>query len=151
LKKLAKQEIALINLNSDYKKIKYYESNDFKSLISKLLSISKFIGITEPPDMESLQMLAEFISEFWSDFSIEEIKNAFNLSIIDDKAPFTHYNRFTPQLLSSVLTSYKKKRSKAIIKYNNELDETLYRLNREHQLKLEKEEEKGDKNWKIPK
>ncbi len=152
LKRLPKQEKNLIKVHHLHKKINGYEPDDFKVLINKLLSISKFIGITEPPDAESLQMLAEFISEYWSDFSMEEIQSAFNLAIMNDKVPFTHYNRFTPQLLSTVLSSYKKLRSKAIIKYRNELDDVVYNYNRDLKLKQEKQEEKNDgKGWQVTK
>lgn len=122
LKKLAKQEIKLIDLNREHKKIKDYSTKEYLKLVQTILNLSKFIGITEPPDKDTLQMLAEFISEYWYDFSIPEIKFAFNKAIVLEKPVFTHYNRFTPQLLSTVLNSYKKERNKALIKYVNELD-----------------------------
>ncbi len=151
LKKLQKQEIKLISTHEETIKIKDYKPHHFADLMKSLLQLAKFIGITEPPDNEVLQMLAEFLSEFWGDFSKEEIKQAFDYAILDDKNTLTHYNRLTPQLISSVLTTHKKKRSKALIKYRNEFDDAVYSYNRQLKLKQEKAEEKEGNNWQITK
>lgn len=149
LKKLVKQEIKFVSLHKNHKKIKDYSTKDYLELVQTLLTLSKFIGITEPPDKETLQMLAEFISEYWGDFSKEEIKSAFNHSIINDKTPFSHYNRFTPQLLSGVLNTYKKDRNKAIIKYQKELDDLTHEYTRELKIKADNEELKTIGEWKA--
>ena len=151
LKKLQKQEIKLISTHEGTVKIKDYKPHHFADLMKSLLKLAKFIGITEPPDNEVLQMLAEFLSEFWGDFSKEEIKQAFDYAILDDKNTLTHYNRLTPQLISSVLTTHKKKRSKALIKFTKEYEDIAYNFIRNLKIQQEKEEEKEGNNWQITK
>ena len=90
-------------------------------------------------------MLAEFLSEFWGDFSKEEIKQAFDYAILDEKNTLTHYNRLTPQLISSVLTTHKKKRSKALnqVFVKNYEDIAYNFIQTILKLKQEKDEEKA--------
>ena len=89
-----------------------------------MLALCKLTGVTEAPDTDVILLLLDHIQEHHSDFSKEEIQNAFSLAMADKlDFEFRHYNRMTPQLVSHTLNSYKTFRSKEILAYENKLRE----------------------------
>jgi len=112
-----------------------------------MLALCKLIGVTEAPDNEIILLLIAHIQDHHSDFSKEEIKRAFSLATAEKlDFEFKHWNRITPQLLSGTLNSYKKFRSKELIKHSQMLeDKELQERSKEKQLSPEEAFEKGKK------
>lgn len=111
-------------LLNEHKKIRLYGEKDFVELARTLLGLSKFIGITDPPEPEIIKQLMAFLSENFGDFSKEEINKAFSLALahklgIDDIKP---YNKLTPQYLSTVLVAYRSHRGKELIAMKQKLE-----------------------------
>ena len=128
LKTYTKKELKIISRKIDTKKISAYTKEEYTQLMKTLLKLAKFMGITEPPDNEVLQMLAEFIAEHYGDFSQEEISDAFIWAL--NQEDFRHFNRFTPQLLAKVISKYKYHRNTTTIKYRKELEDKVDRYKR---------------------
>lgn len=119
-------------------KIKDFTDVETKELYTWLLNLSKLIGVTEAPDSEIIIMLIKHLQEHHKDFSLQEMEKAFGLATAEKlDMEFKHYNRITPQLVSTVLNQYKKYRSKEIIAY-------------EYELKREKERQEAQNNIPTP-
>ena len=110
-------------INTKGKVVKDYANKEMQELIKYLLKISRFIGIKEPPEIDILQMLGQFIKDHWGFYTLKEIDSAIYLEITNNE--LKHYNSLTPQLLNELFTTYKKKRNKAVFLYRKEC-ELLY-------------------------
>lgn len=105
------------------KQITNYENNEMQELVKYLLKMAKFLGISEPPDIDMLQMLGQFIKDHWGHYTIDEINASIYLAITDNE--INHFNKLTPQFLNKTFTKYKEKRQKAIFTYRKQF-ESLY-------------------------
>jgi hypothetical protein len=114
-----KSHVELLH-NTQAISINKYDNNQMQDLVKYLLKICKFIGINEPPDIEILQMLGQFIKDYWGYFTLKEINASIYYGINDNE--LDHYGKLTPQLLNKLFTNYKNKRGKAIFVYRQELD-----------------------------
>jgi hypothetical protein len=113
-----------LELHYGCKKVKEYEENDLKNLFKFILALCKLIGVTEAPDNEIILLLIDHIQEHHKDFSKEEIQKAFSMATAGKLGfDFVHYNRITPQLISSTLNKYKALRSKEIIAFESKLNQ----------------------------
>ena len=75
------------------------KNEDFKMLHKLLLKWGKFIGLKEAPDDEQMFMLVVFVKENFTQLSLGEITNAFNLAISGTlNINVEHYNSFSPIL-----------------------------------------------------
>ena len=128
-----------LELHYGCKKVEDYDKDDLKNLFKFLLAICKLVGVTEAPDNEIIILLIDHIQEHHKDFSKEEIQKAFSMATAGKlDFDFVHYNRITPQLISSTLNHYKIKRSKEIIEFQNK-------------LRLEEDEKRRNENKPSPK
>ena len=113
-------EANLISLHFDTKKIRNYESDDFKGLYTFLLNLCKLIGVSEPPEKEVIILLISHVKSHHHDFSKEEIENAFSLATAGKLGfEFVHYNRITPQLISKTLKAYSRERQQRVSEFRN--------------------------------
>lgn len=123
-KKLPTHKAKFLQLHFGSKKISEYNAEDFKQLYAFILNVCKLIGVTEAPDTPIVLLLIEHLKEFHFDFSKQEIERAFSLATADKlDMEFKHWNRITPQLVSSVLNKYKVFRSKEIVAHQKEQEE----------------------------
>tara|TARA_B100000963_G_scaffold240208_1_gene210101 strand:- start:8135 stop:8554 length:420 start_codon:yes stop_codon:yes gene_type:complete len=109
-----------ILINTKGKIVKNYKNKEMQELIKYLLKMCKFIGIKEPPEIDILQMLGQFIKDHWGFYTLKEIDSAIYLAITNNE--LKHYNSLTPQLLNELFTSYKQQRNKAVFHYRKEYD-----------------------------
>jgi hypothetical protein len=107
-----------VQLHYGSQKVRDYKSEDLKELFKFILSLCKFIGVTEPPEKDVIILLIDHIQEHHSDFSKEEIYRAFSMATAGKlNFDFQHFNRITPQLFSNTLNRYKQYRSKNVLDY----------------------------------
>ena len=114
------KEFVQVLINTKGKIVKNYENKEMQELIKYLLKMCKFIGIKEPPEIDILQMLGQFIKDHWGFYTLKEIDSAIYLAITNNE--LKHYNSLTPQLLNELFTTYKQKRNKAVFHYRKEYD-----------------------------
>jgi hypothetical protein len=108
----------IIDLHLHSKKVRDFDSEDFKGLYNFILNLCKLIGVTEPPQKEIIILLINHIKIHHSDFSKEEIENAFSLATAGKlDFEFNHYNRLTPQLMSKTLNHYSNERRFSISEF----------------------------------
>ena len=123
-----------LELHYGCKKVSNYQEEDLKKLFKFILALCKLVGVTEAPDNDIILLLIDHIQEHHKDFSKEEIQKAFSMATAGKlDFDFVHYNRITPQLISTTLNSYKKIRSKEIIDF-------------QHKLRLEEEQKIREAN-----
>lgn len=90
------------------KRIYEFNAEDFRNLHILFLKWAKFLGIKQAPDEEHIVMLILFVKEHYNNFSMEMIKDAFNLAIarklpnIDPE----HYQNFSPVYVGGILKVY---------------------------------------------
>ena len=101
--------------------ISTYDNQEMKELIRYLLKMSKFLGITEPPEIEILQMIGQYIKDYWGFYTLAEVNNSIYLAIESNE--INHFNKLTPQFLNKIFTEYKKIRQKAIFQYRKTFEE----------------------------
>lgn len=123
LSSIPNNEIIKTLQRTQKKQISNFENNEMQELVKYLLKMAKFLGITEPPEIDVLQMLGQFIKDHWGHYTIDEINASIYLAITDNE--INHFNRLTPQFLNKAFTNYKQKRQKAIFTYRKQF-ETLY-------------------------
>jgi hypothetical protein len=103
-------------------KIRDYKEKDLKGLYKFLITISKFIGITEPPEQDVMILTIDHLQEHHSDFSQEEIRRAFSMATAGKLGfKFEVFNKLTPQLVSVVLNAYKRLRGNQVMEYRSRL------------------------------
>ena len=95
-------------LNTQDKNIKNYSNKEMQDLIKYLLKMCKFIGITDPPELDVLQMIGQFIKDYWGHLKNNEIN---------------HFNKLTPQILNKAFTQYHSNRQKALFQYRKHYSE----------------------------
>ena len=108
-------------LNTQDKNIKNYSNKEMQDLIKYLLKMCKFIGITDPPELDVLQMIGQFIKDYWGHLNIKEINDAIYLSIKNNE--INHFNKLTPQILNKAFTQYHSNRQKALFEYRKHYSE----------------------------
>lgn len=90
------------------KRIYEFNAEDFKNLHILFLKWAKFLGIKQAPEEEDIVMLILFVKEHFNNFTMEMIKEAFNLAIarrlpnIDPE----HYQNFSPVYVGGILKAY---------------------------------------------
>jgi hypothetical protein len=90
------------------KRIHEFEPDDFKNLHILFLKWAKFLGIKEAPDEEHIIMLIIFVREHYNNFTMDMVKEAFNLAIAR-KLPNVdpeHYQNFSPMYVGGILKAY---------------------------------------------
>jgi len=94
-----------------------------KGLHGNLIIIAHTLGITKETQKEVWEITLAMLSNHFSDFSIREIRYAFELAIARKlEVDLSHYNTFTPQYLSDLLIAYKQYRTKAEIALKKEIE-----------------------------
>ena len=145
IQKLSSQEQKIV-LGSLEKKIKDFENEDFKSLHKLLLKWGKFIGLKEAPDDEQMFMLVVFVKESFTQMSLAEITNSFNLAISGTlNINVEHYNSFSPIYISKIFNAYLEYKKEVMYKFHK-LEEEEARNQRERPLSVEEIEEKNKEN-----
>lgn len=109
---LTKFENELIRLDG-CKKVSTFEKDDFNHLAKKLVTISKLLGASEPPEKDVLVGLVQYIKDNHQDMSLDEITKSIDMGVNDG---IESYGKLTIVYLSSVIKNYKSKRSEAIFK-----------------------------------
>jgi len=145
IQKLSSQEQKIV-LGSLEKKIKDFENEDFKSLHKLLLKWGKFIGLKEAPDDEQMFMLVVFVKESFTQMSLAEITNSFNLAISGTlNINVEHYNSFSPIYISKIFNAYLEHKKNVMFKMYK-LEEEDARNQREKPLSEEEVEKKNKEN-----
>jgi regulator of sigma D len=145
IQKLSSQEQKIV-LGSLEKKIKDFENEDFKMLHKLLLKWGKFIGLKEAPDDEQMFMLVVFVKENFTQLSLGEITNAFNLAIAGTlNINVEHYNSFSPIYISKIFNAYLEHKKDVMYKMHK-LEEEAAQKEKNKPLSEEELEEKNKEN-----
>ncbi len=107
-----------IPIHFEYKKIKNYNEEDYKSLYIYLVKLCQISGVQKPTN-DILKSIVIFLKEAYSDFSQKEIETSFTMALsyqldIDD---LNNYGTMNVIWISKILQAYKINRSKALIEY----------------------------------
>lgn len=145
IQKLTSQEQKIV-LASFEKLIKDFKNEDFKALHKLLLKWGKFIGLKEAPDDEQMFMLVVFVKENFTNLSLAEITNAFNLAISGTlNINVEHYNSFSPIYVSKIFNAYLEHKKEVMYKVHK-LEDEMAQKEREKPLTPEQLEQKNKEN-----
>ncbi len=130
----------VLNLRIDSLKIRSFTENDGRDLDNYLLTMSKYIGITEPPEDDVRKHVIKFLKQHFSDFSKEEIGLAVNMATARklDVEDIKHYNKLTAQWLADILIAYRKMRGLEMMKLNSKMSELERKKNQPTLAQIDK-------------
>lgn len=118
-------------------------------LIETLAQLLKYIcddvGINKVPDQYEATRITDILKRYYSNFSLAEIKLAFELSLVgelddylprgrDSKADNNHYQKFNIDYLTKILNAYRNYQNKVLFKVYDSLPEET--INEEYKIKL---------------
>lgn len=106
------------------KPIRDYDAESYVRTINNLLPyVMKDVGIRGTPSEYDLVRTADYLRQYWPEFSLEEVKQAFEYLIsglLDEYLPedpyhLKHFGEWSIAYLSKVLRAYKVLRSRTVI------------------------------------
>lgn len=73
------------------------------------------LGIKTLPDKASEKRIVHYMTNYYKDFTIDEIKKAFELALVGElDVEIEHYNSFDLKYICKILNKYRARRSKAL-------------------------------------
>lgn len=124
------RKLALVESNSDY--FKHYDEEKKKTLAKKLVQLSFFVGIKEPPSIEELKLLVHFLCTKFPMCTLVKLEDSFMRACAGEFGEIEHYQNLSPQYVSKIIRSYEGVSKLAIQKYRKKKEsEELEKINSE--------------------
>lgn len=124
------RKLALVESNSDY--FKHYDEEKKKTLAKKLVQLSFFVGIKEPPSIEELKLIVHFLCTKFPMCTLVKLEDSFMRACAGEFGEIEHFNHFSPQYVSKIIRAYEAVSKIAIQKYRKKKeDEELEKINSE--------------------
>ena len=92
-----------------------FQANPFLDELGKIfMQVIGDMGIKNLPSKATEQRIIYYIVNYYKDFSLQEIRKAFELAIIGEiEADAEHYHSFDIKYICKILNAYRKRRIKA--------------------------------------
>jgi hypothetical protein len=124
------RKLAIIESNSDY--FKNYDEEKKKTLAKKIVQLSFFVGIKEPPSIEELKLIVHFLCTKFPMCTLIKLEDSFMRACAGEFGEIEHFQNFSPQYISKIIRAYEAVSKLAIQKYRRKKEsEELEKQNKE--------------------
>lgn len=121
-------ELALAKLNPDERNyvivekdsdfFQSYDEEKKKLLAKRLVQLSFFAGIKEPPSLEELVMIVQFLCRQFPKCTMKKLDDSFMKVVAGEIGEIEHYQQFSPQYVAKVIRCYEQYSKAALKRYN---------------------------------
>ena len=131
------------------KRLSSYSKQQLSADFGKLIRfIAKDSGIIQPPDQYDQTRFVEILLTYYRDFSINEVKMAFELANVGELDSFllkdrdgnpdkNHYQVFSVEYVCKILNAYKKRKSQIHFKALKALPEKAYSMTEQEKQEVD--------------